>query len=197
MLGGWTLSVHHVYDPTTNTLFFGDGTQRNGYQIGTPVSFRGNRLVTSEDGTEIYVFDPSTGRHLETLKPLTGAIVYRFGYSGSGRLVTVTHASGNVTTIRRDGAGRPTAIVSPYGQRTTLAVDLQGFLSRLTDPLGHSTILVNTASGLLTSRTDAKALPTPIFTVPREGCSKTPIRRAALPSWAAPPLSPGSASRRP
>jgi RHS repeat-associated protein len=155
MLGGWTLNVHHAYDPLTNTLFLGDGTQRNGYQLGTPVSFDGNRLLTSEDGTEVYVFDPSTGRHLKTLNPLAGAIIYQFGYNASGRLVAVTDAGGNVTTIRRDGAGRPTAIVSPHGQRTTLAVDTHGFLSRFTDPLGHSATFVNTASGLLTSRTDA------------------------------------------
>jgi hypothetical protein len=33
MIGGWTLSVHHAYDVGTNTLFLGDGTQRNGYQL--------------------------------------------------------------------------------------------------------------------------------------------------------------------
>jgi hypothetical protein len=27
-LGGWTLSVHHVYDPSTQTLYYGDGRQR-------------------------------------------------------------------------------------------------------------------------------------------------------------------------
>ncbi|MBE2232838.1 MAG: hypothetical protein IAE85_05030, partial [Anaerolinea sp.] len=27
-LGGWTLSVHHAYDPTATTLYRGDGTQR-------------------------------------------------------------------------------------------------------------------------------------------------------------------------
>lgn len=154
LLGGWTLSAHHVYDPITNTLFQGDGKQRNGYQLGTPLSVGGNRLVTSEDGTEVYVFDLSTGRHILTRKPLTGATVYQFGYDASGRLATVKDASGNVTKIQRDGAGRPTAIVAPYGQRTTLAVDAHGFLSRITDPLKHPAIFVNKASGLLTSRTD-------------------------------------------
>src|SRR6516165_12716609 len=56
MIGGWTLSVHHAYDATTNTLFLGVGRQRNGYRLGTPVSFNGNNHLTSEDGGEVYVF---------------------------------------------------------------------------------------------------------------------------------------------
>ncbi len=154
MLGGWTLSVHHAYDPGTHTLFLGDGTQRNGTRLGAPVSFNGDTLVTSEDGGEIYVFNPSNGQHLKTVRPLTGALVYQFGYDGSGRLVTVTDASGNVTTIKRDASGRPTAIVAPFGETTSLAVDSNGFLARITDPLGHLSTFVNSAGGLLTSRTD-------------------------------------------
>ena len=153
MIGGWTLSVHHTYDPGTNTLFLGDGSQRNGYQLGTPVSFNGNLLLTSGDGSEVYVFT-SAGQHLQTLRPLTGALVYQFGYDARGELVTVTDASGNVTTIQRKKSERPAAIVSPYGQTTTLAVDPNGFLSQVTDPLGKSATFVNSSTGLLTSRTD-------------------------------------------
>jgi YD repeat-containing protein len=155
MLGGWTLSVHHAYDPNTNTLFLGDGRQRNGTRLGAPVSFNGDTLVTSEDGGEVYVFNPSSGQHLQTLRPLTGAIVHNFGYDGSGRLVTVTDASGNVTTINRDASGHPTAIVAPFGETTGLAVDSNGFLAKVTDPLGFAQTFVNSSSGLLTSRTDA------------------------------------------
>ena len=153
MIGGWTLSVHHAYDPSTGTLFLGDGRQRNGYQLGTPVSFNGNLLLTSEDGSEVYVFS-STGQHLQTLRPLTGALEYQFAYDSAGKLITVTDASGNVTTIQRNASEQPTAIVSPYGQTTTLSVDSNGFLSQLTDPLGNSQTFVNTSGGLLTSRTD-------------------------------------------
>jgi RHS repeat-associated protein len=155
MIGGWTLSAHHAYDPGTNTLFLGDGTQRNGYQLGTPVSFNGSNLITSEDGSEVYVFDASTGRHLQTLRPFTGAVEYQFGYDAAGNLVTVTDGSGNVTTIQRDGSEHANAIVSPYGQSTTLSLDSNGFLTQVTDPLGKSATFTNTSSGLLTSRTDA------------------------------------------
>jgi RHS repeat-associated protein len=153
MIGGWTLSVHHAYDPATNTLFLGDGSQRNGYQLGTPVIVNSNFLRTSEDGSEVYVFT-SKGQHLQTLRPLTGALVYQFGYDSAGNLITVTDATGNVTTIHRNAAEQPTAVVSPYGQTTILAVDSKGFLSEVTDPLNKSAKFVNTSTGLLISRTD-------------------------------------------
>ncbi|HLY19757.1 MAG TPA: RHS repeat-associated core domain-containing protein [Bryobacteraceae bacterium] len=154
MIGGWTLSVHHAYDPSTNTLFLGDGTQRNGYQLGTPVAFNGHLLLTSEDGSEVYVFT-SAGQQLKTQRPLTGALEYQFGYDAAGNLVTVTDGSGNVTTIQRNASEQATAIVSPYGQSTTLAVDSAGLLNQVTDPLGKSQTFVNTSTGLLSSRTDA------------------------------------------
>jgi RHS repeat-associated protein len=152
-LGGWTLSVHHTYDPNTNALFFGDGTQRNGYQLGTPVSYNGNLLLTSEDGSEVYVFT-TAGEHLQTLRPLTGALKYQFAYDSAGKLITVTDAVGNVTTIQRNGTEQATAIVSPYGQTTTLTMDANGLLSQVTDPLGNSSTFVNSSAGLLNSRTD-------------------------------------------
>jgi len=154
MIGGWTLSVHHAYDAGSDTLFLGDGTQRNAYQLGTPVSFGGNTLITSDDGSEVYVFSP-LGQHLQTLRPLTGAIEYQFGYDVAGNLVTVTDGTGNVTTIKRDSAEHATSIVSPFGQTTKLSRDSHGFLSKITDPLGKFQSFTNTTLGLIASRTDA------------------------------------------
>ena len=153
MIGGWTLSAHHAYDLTSNTLFLGDGSQRSPYELGAPIPFNGNSLVTFEDGSEVYVFNAS-GQHLQTVRPLTGALEYQFGYDAAGKLVTVTDANGNVTTIQRDASEHPTAIVSPYGQTTTLSVDPNGFLSQVTDPFGKSATFTNSSTGLLASRTD-------------------------------------------
>ena len=154
MLGGWTFNVHHAFDSSANTLFLGDGSERSGYELGTPVSLNGNSLVTSEDGSEVYVFS-STGKHLETLRPMTGAVEYTFGYDSAGNLITITDVAGNVTTIQRNGSEQATAIVSPYGQTTTLTVDSNGFLSKVTDPLGNSSSFQNSTTGLLQTRTDA------------------------------------------
>jgi YD repeat-containing protein len=157
MIGGWTLSVHHAYDIGTNTLFLGNGTQRNGYQLGALFLFNGGALFTSETGSEVYAFartQQGTAQHVQTLRPLTGALVYQFGYDAAGMLVTVTDASGNVTTIQRNGLEQATAIGAPFGQTTTLSLDGNGFLSQVTDPLGKSAMFVNSSTGLLMSRTD-------------------------------------------
>ncbi|HXO42201.1 MAG TPA: RHS repeat-associated core domain-containing protein, partial [Thermoanaerobaculia bacterium] len=47
-LGGWTLSVHHEYDPTTRTLWRGDGSRENADPIGTQALeyFGGQSLLT-------------------------------------------------------------------------------------------------------------------------------------------------------
>jgi RHS repeat-associated protein len=155
MIGGWTLNIHHAFDLGTHTLFLGDGSQRNGYQLGTPVILNANLLITSEDGSEVYVFSGSNGQHLQTLRPFTGALVYQFGYDAAGKLTTVTDASNNVTSIQRDNSEHPTAIISPFGQTTTLNVDANGFLSQVIDPAGDTEQYTNSPTGLISSRTDA------------------------------------------
>ena len=152
---GWTINVHHAYDPSTNALFLGDGVRRSTWQLAGSMTYNGNTLVTSQDGTEIYLFDLTTGRHLQTLKPLTGALKYQFSYDAFGKLISIKDGSNNVTTIQRDGSGRPTTIVSPFAQTTSLTLDANGFLSQATDPAGHTFKFTNTAGGLMTSRTDS------------------------------------------
>ncbi len=152
-IGGWTLNVHHAYDASNNTLFLGDGSQRSAWQLAGSSMYSGDYLVTSKDGSEVYLFDSTTGRHLQTLKPVTGALKYAFAYDAAGKLASVTDASGNVTTIERSGES-PTAIVSPYSQTTTLNVDGNGFLSQVTDPLGNAAQFTNSSTDLLMSRTD-------------------------------------------
>jgi len=153
-LGGWTLNVHHAYDPSSNTLFLGDGRQRSSWQFGSPVTLNGNTLLTSKDGGEVYVFS-STGQHLQTLKPLTGALKYQFTYDAAGNLSTITDGSGNVTTIQRDSSEHPTAIVSPFGQTSSLSLDSNGFLSQVMDPAGNTVRFTNTSTGLMTARSDS------------------------------------------
>ncbi len=170
-LGGWTLNVHHVLEPllmvycaggsctpystVPKALFLGDGTMRNSSEVQAPLVVGSNLQLTSEDGSEIYVFAGAFGKHIQTLLPMTGAVLYNFGYDANGLLISVTDGSGNVTTIQRDVNGHPTAIVSPYGQTTTLSVDGNGYLSQVTDPMGNSTKLTTSSLGLLSSFKDA------------------------------------------
>ena len=169
-LGGWTLSVHHALEPllmaycaggsctpysiVPKALFLGDGKVRTSAEIQAPLIVGSNLQLTSEDGSEIYLFDATSGKHVQTLLPMTGAVLYNFAYDANGLLISITDGNGNVTTIQRGPKGHPTAIVSPYGQTTTLTVDANGYLSKVTDPLGNSIKLTNTALGLLTSMKD-------------------------------------------
>ena len=170
-LGGWTLNVHHALEPllmvycaggsctpyslVPKALFLGDGRTRSSAEIQTPLVVGSNLQLTSEDGSEIYVFDSVSGKHIQTLAPMTGAVIYSFGYDASGLLITVTDGSGNVTTIQRDAKEHPTGIVSPYGQTTSLSVDANGYLSQVTDPMGQAIKLTTSALGLLSSYKDA------------------------------------------
>jgi len=167
-LGGWTLNVHHAmenllllwcvgggctpYATVPKALFLGDGNTRMDAEVQAPVSLNGNIYFTSEDGGEVYVF--TNGLHVQTVRPMTGAVLYTFGYDANNRLISVTDASGNITTIQRDVNENATAIVSPFGQTTTLSVDSNGNLVEVTDPAGNPTKYGYAAGGLLTSLTD-------------------------------------------
>ncbi len=171
-IGGWTLNVHHAYEPALRqyceggqtcspyavvpkALFLGDGTARSDATVQAPVLVGTNIYLASEDRAEVYVFDGSSYLHLQTLGALTGAVLYAFAYDSAGKLTQITDASGNVTTIARDAAERPVSITSPYGQLTAFNVDGHGYLSQVVDPADNVTKLVASASGLLTGLTDA------------------------------------------
>jgi RHS repeat-associated protein len=106
-------------------------------------------LVPSADGTEVYVFDAESQRHLRTLDAVSRGIRYAFAYDAAGRLVSVTDGLGNVTTVERDGNGRPMAIVGPYGHRTTLTLDANGYLASVSNPAGETHRMQYSADGLL------------------------------------------------
>jgi RHS repeat-associated protein len=112
----------------------------------------GEFLIPSQDGAELYVFDPA-GRHLRTLHPLTGGTLRQFGYDPAGRLVTITDGDGNVTTIERDGGGNPTALLAPDGQRTTLTLDGNGYLATVTNPAGEAHRFTYSPEGLMQTYT--------------------------------------------
>lgn len=157
-LGGWTLDVHHAYDPATNTLHLGDGTKRSSDALGTVSQVGGEYIIAAEDGDELYAFD-GAGKHLRILDAVTGAARYSFAYDGEGRLTTVTDGDGDVTTIERDAAGAPVAVIGPFGQRTALARNPDGYLSEITNPAGEVVRAEYGGGGLLTAFTDPRGTP--------------------------------------
>jgi RHS repeat-associated protein len=111
--------------------------------------------IASEDGAQIYQFS-ATGRHLRTRDATTGAVLLTFGYDAAGRLVTVTDADNNVTTIERDGQGHLTGILAPFGQHTTIALDPAGYIATVSDPAGNLIRLFHSHGGLLDSLFDPR-----------------------------------------
>jgi hypothetical protein len=86
-LGGWGISAHHFYDAIRKKVYLGFGCGREADAMPIQLSASGavikidpaveaptHYLVTSEDGTEAYVFD-LTGRHLETRSTTSGKAV--------------------------------------------------------------------------------------------------------------------------
>ncbi|HZY42095.1 MAG TPA: hypothetical protein VFF59_08855, partial [Anaerolineae bacterium] len=120
-----------------------------------PGGAAGEIIIPSDDAREVYIFSGS-GRHLQTLNALTGAVLYQFAYDSAFRLTSVTDGSGNVTTIPRDVSGNATAIVGPYGPQTTLTLDANSYLASIINPANESIQLASTSGGLLTSLTDAR-----------------------------------------
>ena len=115
----------------------------------------GDLAIASEDGRLLYRFN-ANGRHLSTVDTLTKTVLYSFGYDSAGRLISITDADNNVTTIERNASGTPTAIVAPFGQRTTLTVNGNGYLASVANPAGETHQLTTTADGLLTRFADPK-----------------------------------------
>jgi len=102
-LGGWTISIHHALEPLLQqamscaqfayclpyavqpkALFLGNGDTRSDANVQRPILIKQNVALTSEDGSEIYIFDGFFGLHRQTLRPLSGALLYQFGYDPRG-----------------------------------------------------------------------------------------------------------------
>jgi RHS repeat-associated protein len=120
-----------------------------------PTFTAGNLTIPSQDGSEVYEFDPN-GRHLRTVDTTTNQTVATFGYDSAGRLASITDIDGDKTTISHDSAGHPTKITGPYGDTTTLTSTAAGYLHTITDPAGNTHTAGYDANGLLTSWQDAR-----------------------------------------
>lgn len=155
-LGGWSLNAHHVYDPAVNTLYLGSGQRRDSVSLGQVKQGADGRFyIGSADGREVYVFGPK-GLHLQTLHALTGAPLLKFTYDNKKRLIKITDADGNATSIQRNIGGKPVLLISPYDHITKLTVNADGYLAKVTNPAAEVITLVTTADGLLTRFTNPR-----------------------------------------
>ena len=111
--------------------------------------------ISSVGGDQLYIFD-IFGRHLQTLKALTGAVLYEFNYDPDGLLMEIIDGIGNITVIERDGDGNPTAIRAPGGQTTSLGLNSDGYLESISNPAGEETTITYGGGRLLTMFQDPR-----------------------------------------
>jgi YD repeat-containing protein len=151
-------------DPTGETLYMTDADLHQVWKLSLPAISGTNELVVpSEDGSVLYVFDP-TGRHLRTEDSITREALWTFRYttypaeSGAETqlLTEVEDAFGNIVTVERDAEdGEATAIVSAYGQRTELTLSSEtGYLREVFRQVGSDperVTLTTDEDGLLES----------------------------------------------
>jgi RHS repeat-associated protein len=115
-----------------------------------------NILIASEDGSELYEFDPN-GKHLKTFDTLTNAVLYEFSYDANGWLVAIEDVNGNVTTIERGASGDLQAFVGPYGHRTEFTVRPDGYLASVAGPEAENySFAYANSDGLLTGFTNPR-----------------------------------------
>jgi len=118
-------------DPSGESVYFTDLYFNQVWRLSPPaITGDVEKIVPSEDGSVLYVFDPA-GRHLRTEDSITGEALWSFRYTayplaggGETRLLTEAEdAFGNLLTIERTTDGTPTAVVAPFGQRSELQVN--------------------------------------------------------------------------
>jgi RHS repeat-associated protein len=149
----WSVSV-----AADGSVFFTDTANYRIRKVSPvlPVFNVGDIGIASTDGTQLYQFN-SAGRHLRTVDSHTGTTLYTFGYDSIGRLISITDANNNITSIERDANGNPTTLVAPFGQRTTFTVDSNGYIAKVTNPAGTAYQMQYSADGLLTKFTDPRS----------------------------------------
>jgi RHS repeat-associated protein len=167
-LGG-PLQLGRAYNalaaPGSATGDFGRGWTSS---FGAGLTFEG-RLVTVHQGDGSTVtFSPNgdgtyatSGWVQATLTRSGGSYSYTlpdrtvYGFSGAGRLTSVTDANANLTSLAYDAAGRLATVTGPTGRTLTYVRNTDGTVASVSDSAGHSAQYGYT-SGDLTHVTDVR-----------------------------------------
>lgn len=136
-LGGWDLDVHHVLDPISDTVYFGDGSRMRTDDAGWTVT-----KMTEGVGTDPLGFDVG----------VDGSVYYAMGYYPNDTLYR-RETDGTVTTMAswNQGTGRVTDLATPQDGVVFVVFDGQviqvGPGATTTPVFGQGTVACITADG--------------------------------------------------
>ena len=147
-MGGWLPDIYHRYDLSQGTLETASGiiSKRQGMTVSSELT------VFSDDNSEAYVFDSSTGRHLRTLYGKTGATKFTFNHDVNGYLTSIQDAFGQTTTFQR-ASNQLYRIDVPGGRQHAVYLDANNYMNRFQAQGGNSYYMTYTAAGLLLTYT--------------------------------------------
>jgi RHS repeat-associated protein len=150
-LAGWTIDVHHSYDPAANVLLQGDGLRRSVQAIAIRTGkYAGDVAIASEDSSQVFVFD-SSGHHLWTLDAIGGAAVWQFSYDGNNRLSAIVNRGGQRIEVQRNANGGLTALIRPDQARISISLNGSGYIESITQPGGAKDEFTYATGGLLST----------------------------------------------
>ncbi len=121
-LGGWSLGVHHAYDPLTRTVFYGNGARRSAAAVGSRLAAVAGTGVRDSSGGGFGDGGPATAARLDSPIGVVAAPDGSLYIADSGaRRVRRVSSAGIITTVAgggtqlQDGVPATLAHVSPAG----------------------------------------------------------------------------------
>ena len=154
--GGY--SKYQGYNPSTGAFLREIDTKSAAELVYVASSPPAYRRSLADGGYELYTHSDGATRFPRRLfltrivDPAGNAVT--LNYDGSARLLSLTDATGRVTTFNYQEPSKPflvTRITDPFGRSASLAYDAAGRLVQITDVLGLTSGFGYDASGLVTS----------------------------------------------
>ncbi len=154
-LGGWTLSVHHAYDPGAQVVHFGDG------HLSAVADVAGNTTTINRDanGNPTALVSPygqsttlsvDVNGYLSAVQDPSGAQT-QFAYGPQGLMATMTDPRGGLHQFSYDPNGRLTEDQDPSGGSKALGrteIASGGFDVSITSALGVQSTYQTTTSAI-------------------------------------------------
>ncbi|MCB9771334.1 MAG: PASTA domain-containing protein [Candidatus Omnitrophica bacterium] len=149
-LGGWTLNAHHVYDPISQTLYYGDGSKKQGVkgQVG-----KNNIVSTVMQGDLYSLVDVGPDGSIYTVEGSGieyGDVVIRRSYpNGTSKIV----AGGGSSAVGNGDGGPATSAKIKILSLGGLAVASDGtiYIGEFLDGSGQGRVRRITSDGIITT----------------------------------------------